>query len=242
MPIVTPSQELLDFNYRSKPSGVWVGYQRIPREGATLQYAQRIIQGCELTNTDEILIIGAGYGWVAEKIEELLPGIRVVAIDNSAHINGNKGESDEAEIRQLMLDQNFDPDGADAERLNELTDKGPRSRHHTLLNEDALSGGSRARIRQARVKNDFDWAITENVLPWLFDDECELLTTVMHSLAVSVAHLVTPWMADKATQPEPEPTWNWKLIEPDPQHPTIGDWKTLLPNDRIIHLVTGEVV
>lgn len=248
MPIVTPSQAELDKQYKSKPHGVWVGYQRIPREGATLQYATRIIEGCGLSAADEILIVGAGYGWVAEKIEELLPGIRVVAIDNSAHFNATKGQSDEAEIRVRMVAQGFDPGGVDSWRLDKLTDKGVRARHHTLLNEDGLSNGSRARIRQARVKASFDWAVTENALPWLSDAECQTLSAEMHKDAVNVAHLVTPWMADKASNNEPLPLWNWKLIKPDaalpPRSdiaPADGDWKTLLPNDSIIHLVTGEI-
>ena len=241
MPITTPNQAMLDFNYVSKPDGVWCGYQRKAREGATLQYATRIISGCGLSASDEILIIGAGYGWVAEKIEELLPGIRVVATDNSAFFNGNKGESDEQEIRGRMISQGLDPDGADAWRFDRLTDRQPRAKHHTLLNEDGLSGGSRAQIRQARNKNDFDWAVSENVLPWLFDNECTGLSSAMHQMAPNVAHLVTPWMADKASGNEPEPKWNWKLIEPDPAYPDVEDWKTLLPNDTIVHLVTGEV-
>lgn len=172
-----------------------------------------------------IVIVGAGFGWTVEALEDL--GFdRVVGLDLSTYINDNHNGTEEAEIDAEISVVGLDPStGRGAEIKTRFFDGGPRGRSSRgVKNESGLTGGSRNRIRQALGLSggqDIDWAVSESVLESLDDSEAVQVSNVAHNYATNVAHIVyTP----RSGQHE---GYNWKTLE---------DWKLLLPNDTFIGL------
>ena len=256
MPIIDPNnQSLWDTEWNIGVLGhhnVRLHYVRAALIPFMRNRAKGLIDSLRLSNTSSVIIVGAGFGWASEAIKELLPSITLVSTDSSTLIQSKKDEVETSEYRAAIIAAGLDPDrGEGASILAQIDDEGPRARVD-ILNEDGLSVASRAAIQQA-VGGKANWAVTDGgVLQWLTDIECQELSAAFHQIAINVAHVITPYMPEKAEIPEPEPLWNWKYATQeerdkaesvkqetrDLQWYTSEDWKTLLPDDSII--VTGS--
>ncbi len=178
-----------------------------------------------------IVIIGAGFGWTVEALEDL--GFdRVVGLDISTYINDNHDSTEEAEINTEISAVGLNPAiGRGAEIKARFFDGGTRGRSSRgIKNEDGRTGGSRGRIKQAlglTGGQDVDWAVSESVLESLDDSEAVQASNLAHNYAITIAHGVfTPNAGAHAG-------FNWKTLEA---------WKSLLPNDTFIELNTYNVV
>lgn len=235
MPLVDFNDPTLwDRQYKSWPHGVQLGYHRVARQGESERQANLIINLLNLQDGMNILLIGATYGWTAEHMEAINSNLNVVSLDTSSLVKANKDLPETDDIRTKMIAQGLDPDGKDAWRLAKLDDGGPRSRHHSVVHDDALTGQGRAKLRQLITAQDYDWAVSMQVLTWLADIEVVALGNAMRQVATNTGHFITPWLANKGgMQEEPDPPWNWKTIE---------GWKAILPSDTIINSYRGEAV
>lgn len=101
-----------------------------------------------IASTESVLIVGAGFGWGVEAfINET--GCTTVGIDISAYVQAEKDNTEEAELRQCIIDAGFDPDsGKGATILAGVFDNQPRS-NVVVLNEDMQTNQSRNAIRSA---------------------------------------------------------------------------------------------
>ena len=96
---------------------------------------------------------------------------------------------------------------------------------------DLDSGQGRATVRQVlgiQGNNPADYAITEDVITVLSDQECIDMSAQLHILATTVVH----WSTMKSQGGSQDPRFNWK---------TPAEWKALLPNDLFIQR-SGDVV
>lgn len=191
----------------------------------------------------KILIVGAGFGWLQEALQPLLPNARIRSIDTSPWVHTVKGTDETAEIDQWLDDAGITNASDRANWRARLVRSGPRDKVG-VLNEDMV-GPSRGRVKQAlglQGNAKADWGITEQVLPWLTDAEAQVLSEAMHSVCASVAHILTPFAP--STKTEPGPLWNWKHINRpgEPTRPdlslqpwyTTTNWKALLPDDAFL--------
>ncbi|MFQ6016766.1 MAG: hypothetical protein ACE5KF_01095 [Kiloniellaceae bacterium] len=179
--------------------------------------ARRLTSALGLTAADAVALVGAGFGWLAECLEQEVPGITVVSLDTSAWVHAVKASPETSEIDAAVRDAGIVPAMSRyADVMAALDDGGPRARV-AIENEDVSTDAARARLR--RLHGAFTWAVTEQVLPWLTDAEAIALDAAMHKLASKVAHQLTPLMDGH------EPGRNWK---------TLADWKALLPDSAII--------
>ena len=71
-------------------------------------YAPLLASVLGLVSGNSVVLVGGGFNWTGEGLEAL--GINVLSTDISAYIQGEKGNTEEAEIRQLCLDVGVDPD------------------------------------------------------------------------------------------------------------------------------------
>jgi hypothetical protein len=94
-----------------------------------------------------------------------------------------------------------------------------------ILNETALTLQSRRNILQAAgLPNNgrFAWAVTEDVLPMLTNNEATQLSSGLRNFADNVGHWITVGTEADAA---PGVTLNWK---------TLAAWKTLVNPDKVV--------
>ena len=177
-----------------------------------------------------IVIVGAGFGWTAEALEQM-GFTRVVALDISTYIQGNKDATEEADIDAKITGVGLNPSAGEGLALKQrLHDGGPRARaSRGVRNEDGAGGASRNRIRQAlglTGAQDVDWGVSESVLESLTDAEAQQASSVAHQFCTAVAHYVV------TTREGNHPGYNW--------HSGV-EWKALIPFDVFIEAGTFQV-
>ncbi len=235
MPIVDASDPAVWSNAYQigypKNRRVRLNYDRAVMLPIARRHAEGLVRALGLTDGQRIGIAGGGFGWTAEELARLLPNSRIVTTDTSSWVHANKDLPATANYRAAIQKAGLDPDsGGGAALLAEMDDGGAQARV-TILDEELSNDGSRNRVRQA-VGGTLDWAISEEVLPWLVDNECVELDGWMRRLAPNIAHLLTPYRANVAAEPEPPPVWNWK---------TGDDWKLMLPDSTIVTVGNFQV-
>jgi hypothetical protein len=129
-------------------SPVWLHYHRFfmaPINAARWAACAPVLA---IDPSELVLIVGAGFGWGVEAfIAET--GCTTVGIDVSDYVDAEKGNTEEAEIRQAITDAGLDPDsGKGATILAVTCDFQPRT-NVVVLKEDAQTNQSRNAIRTA---------------------------------------------------------------------------------------------
>jgi hypothetical protein len=109
------------------------------------------------------LIVGAGFGWGVE--EAIANGISpCVGIDISDYVIAEKDNTEEAELRQNLLDVGLDPDSPRGQFvMSQIHDGQPRS-NVIILQENAQTNTSRQAIRAALNNNWPDVCIVEDIV------------------------------------------------------------------------------
>jgi hypothetical protein len=218
-------------------------YHRAVRYPAMQSRAQRLVAALGLTDASTIAVIGSAYGWLEEALLGLLPGLRIVSVDNGPLVQAQKSETETVSIRAAITAAGLDPDsGPGASILAQADDGNPRawnraaSRPTEVLDEDLANNGSRNRVKGHISVSDIGWAITDDVLTTLSDNEIAVLADRVSRLSLSVAHIVT-CKNDRFPQGH-DAGYNWK---------TLAEWKAF--GDGIgfnLHLWmnagTGEVL
>ena len=221
---------------------VRVHYVRALELNAARHRSKVLTAAVGLTATDRVAIIGAGFGWLQEALEEQLPGIECVSVETSSWIQSVKDQTETAELDALIQAAGILPVemgyGAAMARLN---DGGLKARRE-LLDEDVTSGQGRSKIK-AKVKakgvpTKFTWAVSEHTLEWLDDAEAQALDAGMHALAPNVCHLLREYDPRQASITEPGTLSNWKWLSTpnagvkqellDQPWYTVDSWQALL--------------
>ncbi len=201
-----------------------------------------------LTSTDRVAIVGAGFGWLQEALEELLPGIECVSVETSSWIHSVKDQTESAELDILIQRAGILPieTGYDV-AMSFLNDGGLKARR-PLEDQDVTSPGGRsqvkAKVKAKGVPTPFTWAVSEHVLEWLDDAEALELDTGMHELAPNVCHLLREYSPKQASHTEPGTLSNWKWLSAtndgvkqeilDLPWYTVDSWEELLNVDSVL--------
>ena len=265
MPIVDPNDPQVWDVHPDRDAGQWnvgtgfylpgsgpnwrevrVGYIRklFGPDGAADGQASALIKSLDLVVADRVLLVGDNFGWMTEAFAAR--GINAVAADNGAYSQMAKDETETAMIRARIVAAGLDPDtGVGAQALAALDDGGLRARA-PVLDEGMETNGSRNRVSNSLGGNP-TWAITMGVATWATDAEMVKLSVDLHAFAAEVAHVLTPYDDNRASEDEPDPVNNWKRVSEDKAltnkietQPwfTSRSWKALLPDDWIV--VTGS--
>jgi hypothetical protein len=109
------------------------------------------------------LIVGAGFGWGVE--EAIANGISpCIGIDISDYVIAEKDNTEEAELRQNLLDVGLDPDSPRGQFImSHIYDGQPRS-NVIILQEDAQTNTSRQAIRAGLGNNWPSVCIVEDIV------------------------------------------------------------------------------
>lgn len=226
-------------------------YVKYARLEVSQRTAEQLVSQLGIQDGDKVLVLGAGFGWTVEIMRQLLPNSTIVAIDSGQYINSVKDQDETAAIN-LMLDGALDrnqntPIVLTAQQRSDWLNRfllGPRD-SVGVLDEDLAGGASRGRVKQAlglQGNAKAEWGISEQVLPWLTDQECLGLSSAGHDICTTLCHLVRAADPYLLSELEPDP-WNWKwvnslapttnLLASQPWYTTTS-WKDLLPGDLIM--------
>jgi hypothetical protein len=177
-----------------------------------------------------IVIVGGGFGWVAEGLIGL-GFLNVVVAETSPYVLSEMDNTDEAEIRGNITDAGLDPDtGRGAEVLANATTPAARRGTTAVVNADVMTDAGRDAIKSALGGNP-QIVVTEDVTTSLTDQECLDLSVACHAFPgqETVIHAVSTLQPDGSQNP----VFNWK---------TLAAWKALIPGDTWIDVRTGEVL
>lgn len=232
-----------------KRKEVRVHYVRALEVQCARHRASVLIPALGLTAADRVAIIGAGFGWLQEALEEALPGIECVSIETSPWIQSVKDQTETAELDVLIQAAGILPVevGYDA-AMARLTDGGLKARRE-LVDEDVTNAQGRTKIKaKAKTKPKgepvFTWAVSEHTLEWLDDAEAVAVDTGMHALAPNVCHLLREYSPEQASITEPGTLSNWKWLSStndgvkqeltDLAWFTVDNWQDLLNADSVL--------
>lgn len=187
----------------SNPNEWAAGYERdCSMYPAAAFAAGQIVNALNIQPSDTVLILGCGFGWIANNIA-LITGCTLAAVDTSTWIQTRKAQDADIEI----------------------------------LNADVSAGNGRAAVKQAlgiTGNNKATYALTEEVITCLTDQEAQQLSNWLHDLATNVVHWTTLRDDRKLARGNQEATgYNWKLI---------SEWQALLPSDSFIVSGTSVLV
>lgn len=118
MPLQVWDKAAFDWNYRTR-TGFRVGHpvaeagqhfkqhyvRNIRRNVWAPAVANRLITALGLVNTDNILLVGAGYGWLGEAFVNDLSWVgNVICIDSGAYIQATKADTESVDLNDLFTE------------------------------------------------------------------------------------------------------------------------------------------
>lgn len=201
--------------------GIVLHYNRYSMLPELQRRADFFISHLGLTTSDRILIVGAGFGWTVEILQER--GYNAVGTDISDYIFSSKDTPEDDEIAAAISAVGLDPTQGEGllhfQRLG--GGAGPRCKTTKLLREDSASNPSRNRVKTA-LGGFPTVAITEDVVTSLTDAECASLHTAIqrYDNTTRVVHFLT-----ELANPNPPFLFNSK---------TLQQWKAVFPTSTII--------
>ncbi len=209
---VIPQQFATKAHLRKEVRVHYVRHFELMRAGSR---ARSFTKAVGLTAFDRVAIIGAGFGWLQEALEEQLPGIECICVETSSYIQGVKGDTEFVELDAAILKAGIlvTEEGYTTAMNHLVADAGNKSRV-TLNDEDINLAAARTRIdsKLARGGDKFTWAVSEHVLEWLDDTEAQTLDADMHKMAPNVCHLLREYSPKQASHTEPGTLSNWKWL------------------------------
>jgi len=165
-------------------------------------YAPLLAALIGLNPGDGVVLVGCGFNWTAEGLVAL--GAEVVGVDVSSYIQGAKGQTEEAELRDCIVAAGLNPDTYVVPTRGETSQRGiagmnlldiymrggraaPQARGYgNILAEDMANNPSRNRVRNALANNP-RFVITE-----------EMLNSITDAEALSALQRGAQFVADKA--------------------------------------------
>lgn len=224
-----------------------VHYCRYAQRFIAANRARTLVNLLPIADGESVLVVGGGFGWMAEALAALLPSSSVVVTDTSPWVQSVKDQGDAGEVAGWLDTDVFDYQTRRRVALDPLDRQlwldriaTPRRSNLPILDEGLENRGSRNRVLSEIAGARFDHAVSEQALPWLTDAEATGLSEAMREMAADVAHWITPFIPEMASEDEPNP-WNWKrvrdsspttnLLQNQPWY-TRSAWDALLPGDR----------
>ena len=186
-----------------------------------------------VTPGPKMVIVGAGFSWLAEALEVDHGFTHVVGVDISGYIQAEKDNTEEAELNAEISAVGLDPASGDGLVLKgKLHDGGVRTRASKgCLNNDLSTQQMRNAVKgllelQGNTKPDV--VLTESVIENLTDTEFQTEATRLGAWAEQVVHFVV------TTQEGNTPgMFNWHSLE---------QWFALMPTHTFVEASTFAVL
>jgi hypothetical protein len=215
---------LFDLAYESnaEPDGhpntrpaIRLHYNRYVIFPGLVRRVQQLIEILGLTESDRILLIGAGFGWTAEVFNGM--GYTAAGTDTSPYIQSAKDTTEDSEVDAALRATGLDPGSNGMTHYNRLRNGGTRARA-TVLDEDSMSRQSRGRVTRALWEPTI--VITEDLVTSLTDTEAVALHAELVQYGARVVHFLT-----ENANPNPPFEFNSK---------SLAGWKLIFPSSTVI--------
>jgi hypothetical protein len=179
------------------------------------------------------VIVGGGFGWVADALYGL-GFTNVVVADDSVYIQAEKDNDDTAEIiAECALVGLAADDPRTLQILAKYATSGARRGAIDVVDATVSTAEGRLAIRNALTPSgNPQIVVTEDVMTSLEDAECIQLAADCQAWGgqQEVVHAVSVLQPDNPGQ---DPIFNWK---------TLAEWQALIPGDTWIDVRTGDVL
>ncbi len=198
------------------------------------KYAPMLFELLGMSAGDDVVLVGGGFNATAEGLADL--GVRVIGLDTSDYIQAEKDNTEEAEIRAILIGVGLDPDvdmiigkpGNVMVRPLDVLLRGGRASPQPrgwgqILGEDMRTNGSKKSVIRAFERQypnaAVRFVISEEVLNSITDAEallvCEYAGAAAQDWGATVVHMLSPLFPGKTQAPE----LNWK---------TYAGWRAFL--------------
>lgn len=172
--------------YRRSP--IRLHYHRYVMQDIVTRHWDFLVPELSLTSTDRVVVVGAGFGWGVEKLEELT-NCTAVGLDISDYIHGAKGVSEEAEVIAAIAASGYDhTTGHGLEVYNAVLTQ-PRNKTN-VINEGMYSNKSRNEVKRQLGNQLPTWIITEDMISDFSDAEILEWKGHVDKLGVPICHIV----------------------------------------------------
>ncbi len=211
----------------------WFGHQ-----GANELHAKTFIDLPGFAQVSDVVMIGGGFGWTAEKLVD--HGINVINVEISPYVLAEKDQSEEQQLRDDLVKFGFDPDnlpvciGPDYNTPVDpwsfwLRPDGKRT-SITTVEEDMSTQASRQAVRSA-ISNNIDAIVTEFTIDsYAVDDDAGALQLIERceqlrpNPAVAVIHMIQPNPSDTVLNVKTAQAWR-DLLDANGYNHTVVDLK-----------------
>lgn len=123
-----------------------------------------------ILSTDNVCIIGAGFGWGVDAVIAEVAPANIVGVDISDYIAAEMGNTEEAELRDHVTTAGLDPDtGRGLDVMNFISDGQPRN-NIVVLQNSASTANERQEIRTALGGNWPSVCVAENIVDDTWSD------------------------------------------------------------------------
>lgn len=172
--------------YRRSP--IRLHYHRYVMQDMVRAHWDYLVPDLGLTSTDRVVVVGSGFGWGIERLEELT-GCTAVGVDISDYVHNVKGVSEDDEVRAAIVASGYDPTtGHGLEVFNVCTTQ-PRTKT-TIINESMYTIKSRNAVKKALGNQLPTWIVTEDMLSDFTDAEVLEWVGQIDKLGVNVCHII----------------------------------------------------
>lgn len=210
---------------------VRLNYHRAVILPISTRRAQKLVDIFAWPTNSILLIVGSGFGWTAEALENDHGYTNIISIDSSAWIQSAKNTDESTEVDAAITAAGLDPTTGEGLTLKgKIHTPGNRRRASRDIEDENLSNnGSRNRVKA--ILGDIEIGVTESVLSSLSDAEILNISSWIDQTnpGITRVHLVTTAGSGSSQNP----AYNWH---------TLAEYKVLLPSDTFVDVSTWEVL
>ena len=146
--------------YRRSP--IRLHYHRYVMQDIVRAHWDYIVPELSLSSTDRVVVVGAGFGWGIERLEELTSCL-AVGVDISDFIHNTKASTEEAEVIAAIEAAGYDHTTGHGLEVYNVVLSEPRTKAN-IVNEDMYSTKSRNAVKTQLGNQLPTWIITEDMI------------------------------------------------------------------------------
>jgi len=209
--------------------GYWRKVQRYYPSGA-IRKVEGLGNRLQNGPSDEVCIVGCGFGYLAERFQEVYPGNGVAAVDTSAYVQSRAALTEDADLITMIAGLGLDHSLGEGAALFSALDTGETKALLAINDIDIAAARGVAAVKALfgiQGGRKIDYIVSDDILPTLTDAEAVTLSAAMGDIGRTVVHLVTPGLADgsdKAGGAREDLDYNWH---------SLSEWRALVGPDRV---------
>lgn len=169
-------------------SPIRLHYHRHVMQDIVRAHWDYLVPELSLSSTDRVVVVGSGFGWGVERLEELTSCL-AVGVDISDYIHGAKASTEEAEVIAAIIESGYDPATGEGLAVMNAVLSEPRNKSK-IINESMYSTKSRNAVKRELGNQLPTWIITEDMISDFSDADILEWKGHVDKLGVPICHIV----------------------------------------------------